>query len=175
MGAIRTGVCESGSEPISGISSHHGNCSQKWVENRDVGIFNKRLLVVATCAVAGLLNLDPMFGQIPKPTIAAERVMLGLPAGAVLVEIQPLPPNAHADRMLALWMLNPDKLRVPKARAILAPNAPEETTSLDQLAFRWSIRHPGKSSIRCLLRSGRSPSPAAGKKSTRRTASTFRT
>jgi hypothetical protein len=80
----------------------------KRADNRDVDILNCRRSAAVTCALAALLNLHPVFGQVTKSK-KAERPIVGLPAGAVLVEIQPLPWSAHADRMLALWMLNPQK------------------------------------------------------------------
>jgi hypothetical protein len=73
-----------------------------------VDILNWRLSVAATCALAAILNLYPAFGQIAK-VAKAERPIVGLPGGAVLLESRPLPPSAHADRMLELWMLNPQK------------------------------------------------------------------
>jgi len=50
-----------------------------------------------------------MFGQAPKSAKAPEEIILGLPPSAVVVETRVLPSSAHADRMLALWMLNPQK------------------------------------------------------------------
>jgi hypothetical protein len=76
-------------------------------ENRDVNILNYRP-PAAICALAFLLNLDPVFGQATG-SIKFGQSIVGLPSGAVLVEAQPLPLSAHADRMLALWMLNPQK------------------------------------------------------------------
>jgi hypothetical protein len=84
----------------------HG--SLEWVENRDVDILNCRRSVAASCAFAVLLNLQSALGQVAKAA-KAERRFVGLPRGAVVLERQPLPPSAHADRMLALWMLNPQK------------------------------------------------------------------
>ena len=77
-------------------------------DNRDVDILNCPWLGAATCALAALLNLHPVFGQVAKAR-KAEGPIVGLPAGTVLVQIEPLPSSAHSNRMLALWMLNPQK------------------------------------------------------------------
>jgi len=111
-------------------------------DNRDVDILNCPWLGAATCALAALLNLHPVFGQVAKAR-KAEGPIVGLPAGAVLVQIEPLPSSAHSNRMLALWMLNPQK-HSRFARSIPAQNAREAITTRDRLAFRWLTRYPAK-------------------------------
>jgi hypothetical protein len=85
-----------------------GAGSAKRVENRDVDILNRHRSAAAICALGGLLSLIPVFGQVAKSPNAKPPV-LGLPVGAVLVEAEPLPLSAHAERMLVLWMQSPQK------------------------------------------------------------------
>jgi len=73
-----------------------------------VDILNRRRLA-AICVLTALLNLRPTLGQMAKLTKAPDKAIVGLPAGAVVVETRLLPASAHANRMLALWMLNPEK------------------------------------------------------------------
>jgi hypothetical protein len=78
------------------------------VENRDVHILNCRGFELATCALVTLLSAHSAFSQVAKSG-DPQRSIVGLPAGAVVVEVEPLPLTAHADRMLVLWMQGPQK------------------------------------------------------------------
>ena len=78
----------------------------KRVENRDVEFLNVGRLV-ALVSLSALLSVRPVYGQVEKT--APETGILGLPAGAVVVETRLLPSSAHAHRQLALWMENPEE------------------------------------------------------------------
>jgi hypothetical protein len=73
-----------------------------------VDILNCRWLRAAACGLAALLSAHPVSGQIAK-SIKTQPQFIGLPAGALLVETGSLPSSAHGERMLALWMLNPEE------------------------------------------------------------------
>jgi hypothetical protein len=79
------------------------------VQNRVVHIPDGCRLVAAIFGLAALLGIPPTFGQPRRSAKAGEQEIVGLPQGAVVVETHLLPPSAHADRMLALWMVNPQK------------------------------------------------------------------
>jgi len=72
-----------------------------------VHILNCRRFGFATCVVT-LLSVLPAFSQVAKSG-RTQRSIVGLPAGAVVVEVEPLPLTAHADRILVLWMQSPAK------------------------------------------------------------------
>lgn len=69
----------------------------KRVENRDVEFLNVGRLV-ALVSLSALLSVRPVYGQVEKT--APETGILGLPAGAVVVETRLLPSSAHAHRQL---------------------------------------------------------------------------
>src|SRR5437016_14159891 len=43
------------------------------------------------------------------PPVQSDLRPSGLPAGAKIIEVQPIPSSAHPDRALILWMLNPTR------------------------------------------------------------------
>src|SRR5262249_2049482 len=128
-------------------------------------LLNRRRSKATTWALAAILNLHPVFGQVANST-KSERPVVGLPAGAALVAIRTLPASAHRDRVLALWVLNPQEHSRPEGE-IYTPNAREAITTRDRLASPWLINTTSGEIINTVRVTFRSVIESGGKREER--------
>lgn len=79
------------------------------MQNRDVELSNRCRRTTALFGLALRLVVPAVAGQMAQSDYAPEREIRGLPSDAVTLETQVIPMSAHTDRMLTLWMQNPQK------------------------------------------------------------------